>query len=309
MRTWWVFGTCVLGTFLAASLTGACADDEGAAGSTQSTSSSVGLQGGGNPQGGGTATSVGGGSVPPPPTEIAECQGHLYACGDLQDNDMDGLIDYQDPDCLGPCDNTEDSYYGGIPGQNNAPCKADCYFDQDSGAGNDDCYWSHQCDDHETAPEYYPEPWNGATCAHDENAAIPGTTQGCAELSMTQSQTCLDYCGPLTPNGCDCFGCCELPAGTGNYVYLGSSDTSSQKCDIAHVNDPTVCHPCEVVPACLNGCDTCELCIGKTVLPPECDDPMGQQCGEGVQQCGLAGQDPCPAGYYCISGCCQALPQ
>jgi hypothetical protein len=29
-----------------------------------------------------------------------------------------------------------------------------------------------------------------------------------------------------------------------------------------------------------------------------------QQCEAGVQACGLPGQDPCPADYYCITGCC-----
>ena len=28
----------------------------------------------------------------------------------------------------------------------------------------------------------------------------------------------------------------------------------------------------------------------------------------GVQPCGLPGQDPCPAGQYCITGCCQIIP-
>jgi len=148
------------------------------------------------------------------PTTIAECQGKVYECGDLIDNDMDGLIDSQDPDCLGPCDNTEDSYYGGIPGQNAAPCKMDCYFDQDTGSGNDDCYWSHKCDPNEQSPNYYPEPGVGSQCEYDLNAQIPGTNQGCDDLDTAQSQACLDYCGPLTPNGCDCFGCCELPAGS-----------------------------------------------------------------------------------------------
>lgn len=46
----------------------------------------------------GTYTSGVGGA----PTTIVQCQGHTYQCGDLVDNDNDGLIDYQDPDCLGP---------------------------------------------------------------------------------------------------------------------------------------------------------------------------------------------------------------
>ena len=77
---------------------------------------------------------------------------------------------------------------------------------------------------------------------------------------------------------------------------------------------------------CLNGCDKCELCIGKTELPPECN-PSGTggagggsgggggiggaggggtgQCPPGNQACGLPGQAPCDSGYYCITGCCQ----
>jgi hypothetical protein len=72
--------------------------------------------------------------------QIKTCQGKVYECGDCLDNDSDCRIDSSDDQCLGPCDNTENSFYGGIPGQNNAPCKQDCYFDADTGAGNDQCY-------------------------------------------------------------------------------------------------------------------------------------------------------------------------
>jgi hypothetical protein len=263
------------------------------------------------------------------PTEIAPCQGHVYACGDLLDNDSDGLVDSSDPDCLGPCDNTEGSYFGGIPGQNNAPCKADCYFDQDTGPGNDDCYWSHQCDPHEVPPGYYPESANGAQCAYDANANVPGTNQGCAELFEAQSATCTAVCGPLTPNGCDCFGCCELPAGSQKFVFLGSLDGDGKgTCDIAGVADPSKCQPCQPVKACLNGCGPCELCIGKSTLPPECFPDGGSgssssggggsgssssggvegQCPPDVQACGLPGQAPCPPTAYCITGCCAKIP-
>jgi hypothetical protein len=292
-----------LPTWMAAS----CSDSNNADGSAGTESGSGASSG----QGGSAAQYTSG--VGGPPTVIAECQGHVYQCGDLTDNDRDGLIDYQDPDCLGPCDNTEDSYFGGIPGQNNAPCKMDCYFDQDSGAGNDDCYWNHQCDPHETDPEYYPEPSNGSACAYDPNASTPGTSSSCDEMYQAQSDLCLDYCGPLTPNGCDCFGCCELPAGGGKFVWLGSLGADGNTvCTADEIANPEVCHPCLPVEACMNGCAPCEYCLGKTELPPECFDPDSgdnpEQCGEGLQACGGPNQEPCPAGYYCLTGCCIETP-
>ena len=65
------------------------------------------------------------------------CQGHSYACGDCIDNDMDGHSDSADPDCVGPCDNNESGFFLNIPGGGAAPCRLDCYFDQDTGSGND----------------------------------------------------------------------------------------------------------------------------------------------------------------------------
>ena len=70
---------------------------------------------------------------------VTNCQTHTYQCGDCIDNDGDGLTDSQDPDCLGVCDNNEGGFNTDIPGGNAAPCKMDCYFDQDTGDGNDDC--------------------------------------------------------------------------------------------------------------------------------------------------------------------------
>lgn len=302
-------------------------------GSASTGSASTGSEGaGGTGAGGaggatGSSTGVGGN---PPPTQIATCQGKTYECGDITDNDGDGLIDSQDPDCLGPCDNTENSFYGGIPGQAGPACIVDCYFDSNSGSGNDECYWNHQCDPHEVAPTYYPEPDNGTACAYDAKANTPGTGSSCAELEQKQAQTCHDVCGPLVPNGCDCFGCCELPAGSDIYVWLGSEDKNGiPSCKLADLADPEKCHPCKPVPSCLNTCGKCELCIGKETLPPECS-PNGSggapgtgggggsgaggsgggdmQCPEGIQPCGLAGQDACPFNAYCITGCCQIIP-
>lgn len=297
---------------------------------------------------GGTSTGGAGTGGAFVPIEVA-CVNQTYQCGDTLDNDGDGLIDSQDPDCLGPCDNTEDGYYGGIPGQPGPPCEVDCYWDSNSGSGDDDCYWSHQCDPNEAMPPGHPEPQN--KCPYNLDANLSGTPLGCSDLYSAQSNVCASVCGPLTPNGCDCFGCCELPAGSGKYVWLGSEDeaTGMGSCFADVIDDPTKCEPCEPVAGCLNDCDTCELCIGKDTLPPECF-PSGSggaggtgsssssssssgsggassssssssssgsggtggstgQCPDGVQPCGLPGQAQCPAEYYCITGCCQLIQQ
>jgi hypothetical protein len=282
--------------------------------STGAAASGAGGKGGGGGLGGGASSSSGeGGAITQSSTSsggcpaFVACQGHIYQCGDGIDNDGDGHIDADDPECLGPCDNTEENFYGGVPGQDGSPCRTDCYFDQDIGPGNDDCYWSHKCDPHEVAPSYYPESDHGGACAYNPNASTPGTNKTCAELSQTQSNVCLSYCMPLTPNGCDCFGCCELPAGSGKYAWLGSENNFGGSCNEATVDDPTKCQPCEPVPSCMNPCDACELCIDKAAVGPGCSPQ--DQCAAGIQPCGLPGQTCCPAGSYCITGCCQPTPQ
>jgi len=234
---------------------------------------------------------------------VSTCQGKVYACGDCLDNDGDcGVDSGGDSQCLGPCDNTEDSFYGGIPGQNNSPCKSDCYFDQDTGSGNDDCYWSHKCDPLEVAPNYPPE---GSQCAYNPNANIPGYSGDCQDAYAMQSATCTGYCGPLTPNGCDCFGCCAIP-GAPTTVWLGSENPAGVgSCSLANLNNPAMCKPCTQVPACLNTCLYCEICIGKPELPADCSV---QECPPGLQTCGTPSSEPCGSGFTCITGCCQANP-
>ena len=234
--------------------------------------------------------------------QVKTCQGKVYQCGDCLDNDGDCKVDAADDQCLGPCDNTENSFYGGIPGQNNSPCKSDCYFDADTGSGNDDCYWSHKCDSLEVAPNYTPE---GSQCAYSPNANIAGYNGTCSTAFTTQSQQCTNYCGPLTPNGCDCFGCCNIP-GAPTPVWLGSENPPGVgSCNSATLNDPTKCKPCTQVAACLNPCDTCELCVGKPTLPPGCVGPV---CPLGVLTCNPLLELGCPANYSCITGCCYKNP-
>ena len=216
------------------------------------------------------------------PCQVVACAGHVYQCGDCQDNDNDGLTDAVDPDCLGPCDNNETGYNTEIPGGNAAPCKQDCYFDQDTGPGNDECDWDHRCDPL--------QPVEQNTCDYSNDCA----NCSCQDWLDTQPQTCLDFCLPITPNGCDCFGCCQL-GGEGDYRFIGSPG--------CNLNDLDSCSPCTPVPSCLNECGHCELCLGKTELPPDCTNDE-DRCPPDHQPCGLEGDDPCPEGEYCITGCC-----
>jgi hypothetical protein len=265
---------------------------------------------GGSAQGGESAgESAGSGAAAGserPPCQIAACLGRVYLCGNCKDDDMDGSIDSADSECTGPCDDTEDSYYGGIPGQNNAPCHSDCYFDQDTGSGNDHCYWNQQCDLLSVAPGFPPS--GDERCAYDPDAKIAGTSASCAELAQSQEPECKSYCGPLTPNGCDSFGCCELPAGSAKYVYLGSSDHNLGTCNESTLSDPTACHPCTPVPSTFNACDACEVCVGRPAPAASCTDP-GNRCPQGEPACGQPGEPGCELGHYCITGCCEAAPK
>lgn len=235
------------------------------------------------------------------------CEGKIYLCGNCLDDDGDRRVDSDDPECTGPCDNSEDSYYGGIPGQNNAPCRQDCYFDQDTGSGDDQCYWSHQCDSLSQAPDFPPS--GDAQCAYDPGGKIPGTNASCQELSTTQDSACHASCLPLTPNGCDCFGCCELPARSGNYVWIGSATQNVGTCDEAHLSDPSACRPCTQVRSCLNTCDACEVCVGQTEPPADCAANQPRRCPDAAPACGQPGEPDCETGYYCITGCCIAVPR
>ena len=302
-RSAWAF---VLGSF--ASLSAASCSEQievgrdrpaATAGTTVGSGGALPNTGGAN---GGTS-----GDTSAPVCQPRACQGKIYQCGDCDDNDEDQRQDSDDPDCTGPCDNTEDSYFGGIPGQNNAPCRQDCYFDQDTGSGNDQCYWSHECDPLSVSPDFPPS--GDSHCAYQPDVDVPGSNATCDDLSSVQADTCLDTCLPITPNGCDCFGCCELPAASGNFVWIGSSLKNAGTCDAAHVNDPSACQPCTPVPSCLNTCEACEVCIGRTAPSPTCAPTNSSRCSAGSAACGQPGEADCDAGFYCVTGCCAAAPR
>jgi hypothetical protein len=222
------------------------------------------------------------------PCVVSPCHDKIYLCGNCIDDDHDGRIDADDPECTGPCDNLEDSLSVGLPGEGSAACQEDCYFDSGNGSGGEDCRYSLRCDPHAISPDYPPS--GDASCAYDENAKIPGTGASCSELHDEQPAGCLENCGPLTPNGCDCFGCCEVPAGSGSYLWLETS------------------LPCEPVSGCLNTCEPCETCVGRPAPLPSCTD-TGAACPVGYRGCGGTSETPCQPGAYCITGCCIPEPR
>jgi len=249
---------------------------------------------------------------------VTICSGHETECGDCVDNDGDGLVDSHDRECLGPCDDTEGpELLAGIGGETGGPCKADCYFDFGNGSGNDTCYHDHRCDPLSIAPTFDPE---GPDCQYEMSRV------GTRDCPTVQTDLCYDVCRPLTPNGCDCFGCCTFPELTGRaaaeggeYVWLGSvvEGTNDGTCTFDDVLDTTLCRPCTPVGNCFNPCETCEICIGRPTLPPECMTPPDggvpdgwvppMRCAPDVQPCGLPGDADCPMDYYCVTGCCQSV--
>jgi hypothetical protein len=231
------------------------------------------------------------------PCQVTECRGKVYQCGDCIDNaDQDGMVDALDPDCLGPCDNDESGLSTGLTTSQSAACRQDCYFDGDAGPGNDKCQWSHQCDPLSLPPDYPPS--GEARCKYDPNGANMGVD--CDRFLTVQQPECLEACKPLVPNGCDCFGCCELPGGSKKYHFIGTA----QGCQRDSLDDSLACPPCTPVPSCFNDCARCETCVDK-VPDPTCNP--GSACQAGAAECGP--DLPCGVGEYCVTGCCVRAPK
>jgi cysteine-rich repeat protein len=210
------------------------------------------------------------------------CGSKLYKCGNGLDDDGDGKIDLEDPECTTPCDEDEESFQTTLPGQN-LDCKSDCYWDSDSGVGNDQCEWQLKCD--------MQNPGADIGCGFDPDLKM------CAAKVPPQ---CLDVCVPLVPNGCDCFGCCLVGD---QYVYLNSNPDCS-------LGNLAACNSCTFFPQCSNACEPeqCELCFGQDVddLPPECGGMP--TCEPGVTPC--ADTSECGPLEFCQTGCCvPIMPQ
>jgi hypothetical protein len=320
--------------------------------------------GAGGGDGGAGGVGGGGGSLPIPdggvvvipgvdggePTicHVTMCpDGNLFACGDCVDNDGDGKIDTgDDPDCLGPCHNNEAGYDPNLTGQPEKQCRVDCYYDSNSGR---DCDWDWRCDPlaPRSSPDYAnctyvgDDEWGGTFGSDEPGVCVGGGCTGvsgsdsCYDLQQTQQTNgACDGCAALTPPGCDCFGCCEIPARSGNFVFIGTKDGETPTCDFdaavgeyeldpagtspedrlaTRANDQRACSLCTPQTVCANGCGTCELCLGQTELPPECTTPPGTDGGtppaacNGGPSCAPISDDACPAGLTCFFGCCLSI--
>ncbi len=240
--------------------------------------------------------------------------GGTQQCSDCVDNDMDMKIDGFDPECSGPADDLEDSFATGIPGDNMDATYQDCFFDGDSGGGNDGCSQHVCCLLHANnmqecqalAPNSHYKQYKKDQCYQPW-----GTVPVPSKCSMA--------CGPLSPPGCDCFGCCTTcngDASTCRDIILNPA--VSPNCDQSNITDPGAdgmlgtaddpCKSCTKTPDCGSstcGGATCVLCPGQdpSSLPSSCGgDTM---CPSGYVECG--GDGSCPDGTYCSSGCCVGM--
>jgi cysteine-rich repeat protein len=213
------------------------------------------------------------------PTPLS-CNGMIWACGDGIDNDEDGLIDTDDFECISPCDNTENDLCEDLAGVDNG-CEIDCAFDSNGGQGDDHCDAHWGC---------YP-PNEIYMCT-----SLPPDAPECSIVSPD----CVDFCEPLLPNGCDCFGCCAF---NGQTVKSNAGTLVDGQFGCCDLDDLTFCSSCEIRLDCFNPCDSdaCELCFGQTIddLPQDCTEPS---CPDNRSAC--ASKDDCPTDWYCQTGCC-----
>src|SRR3954464_11019356 len=84
-------------------------------------------------------------SVSMTPTGTLLCGNHVCQCNNGIDDDGDGNVDGFDVECTGGIDDEEASFATGIPGDNRDPKWQDCFFDGNSGAGDDRCRYPTGC--------------------------------------------------------------------------------------------------------------------------------------------------------------------
>ncbi|MBA2664011.1 MAG: hypothetical protein H0U74_17105 [Bradymonadaceae bacterium] len=198
-------------------------------------------------------------------------------CNNCKDDDGDGLIDGFDPHCISPYDDNESSFATGIPGDNVSNSGfQDCFFDGNSGSGNDGCRIPNGC--------------------------ILGTqTTGCE-----QTQRCIDSCKPMTRQGCDCFGCCTICNKTMCKTVVVNAQLAPN-CTLEALDDPAKCPPCTLNEGCSTPCDPeqCALCPGQ--LPSDLPESCGGEASCPSHMAPCATTADCEGNAYCSLGCCMPI--
>lgn len=225
---------------------------------------------------------------------LGSCQ--LAGCNNGIDDDADGLIDGWDPECTGHLDNDEGSFSMGIPDQMTGRWQ-DCFLDGNTSGGDDGCRLHICCQVGASG---------GEDCPVDQSF---DPARDCPE----QTDSCVAYCRPLTPIGCDCFGCCTVcEPGGGECLEILINPDFSPDCTAAAASDPSRCAPCSKSADCAAPpCDPegCVLCRGQSPAdrPSGCEDqdgcPAGDTC-EGGPEC-----EDCSPDGYCATGCCLSVVQ
>jgi hypothetical protein len=212
---------------------------------------------GGSDGDGGVNDGDGGIDAPTPP---GECVTGTSQCTDGVDNDNDQMTDLADVECTSACDNDEGSFGTGLPGDNRDPIWQDCFFDGNSGAGNDGCRYN-------------------TCCLYPAGHAMACTQQQINQGYCDVTQECVDTCAPAAPPGCDCFGCCEVCGVTGGCGDVNGciKITILPTCNFENIcGDPVNCPPCQQSSECTTQCPT-----GTAECSVDGDCAAGQFCTDG----------------------------
>jgi hypothetical protein len=210
------------------------------------------------------------------PAGVVFCGNAPCQCNNGVDDDGDGTVDGLDVECTGGIDDDESSFATGIPGDNRDPKWQDCFFDGNSGAGDDRCRYPTEC-------------LTGELSLDDDACSV--------------TQACRDNCQPRTPNGCDCFGCCAVALPGESVVNVTLSDS----CSAEKLGDAEACPPCTPNPECgYNpppdpGAPPTEPATPDAGTPSTDPEPPVDAC-DGRPVCNEFVD--CPVNDFCSFGCC-----